>query len=255
MFVIYDAIRRICPLETERESFHFACGDLRLTSILVDRETGKITGVIDREMAGFRPSWLCAVPGNWFDDDSNRFSMEGPQGDGPFGYDDNTPEDTGLREYFLSELKAHNPQLFEDNQHGAEFRAIFYTLCEDLGGNIQACIRAFRKFHWSEDQRRPFPFDYEQFRDLLWKLFHEERIYILPHRILLDSLWCRPASRLRHRRTSSRHPRPRAMENKFVKTEPTKCLLPHCGESLYEVRNPVCLQMLNSGGYTTTAPE
>ncbi|CAG7850804.1 SubName: Full=Uncharacterized protein {ECO:0000313/EMBL:CCA76097.1} [Serendipita indica DSM 11827] len=59
-------------------------------NILINPKTGTITGV---------------TPSNWFNDDINRFTMEGPQWDGPLGYDEDIAADSELRAYFLSELK------------------------------------------------------------------------------------------------------------------------------------------------------
>ena len=55
--------------------FHLAHGDFSSYNILIDPDTGAVTGLIDWEMAGFRPAWLAAVGGGWFNDDSERFLM------------------------------------------------------------------------------------------------------------------------------------------------------------------------------------
>jgi len=47
---------------------------------LFSLENGMQVGVIDWEMAGFRPAWLATVSGGWFDDDSERFLMSDFQG-------------------------------------------------------------------------------------------------------------------------------------------------------------------------------
>ena len=65
---------------------------------------GGITGLIDWEMAGFPPAWLCATSGTWFDDDSCRFVVEDHQ-DGPDGYGEDTEMDTVLRQTFLPSRK------------------------------------------------------------------------------------------------------------------------------------------------------
>ncbi|KIJ43055.1 hypothetical protein M422DRAFT_253844 [Sphaerobolus stellatus SS14] len=42
---------------------------LHAANILVDPATEAITGILDWEMAGFRPAWLAAVASEWFNDD------------------------------------------------------------------------------------------------------------------------------------------------------------------------------------------
>ena len=59
----------------ESGMFHLAHGDLSSYNILIDPDTGAVTGLIDWEMAGFRPAWLAAVGGGWFNDDLERFLM------------------------------------------------------------------------------------------------------------------------------------------------------------------------------------
>jgi Phosphotransferase enzyme family len=59
MFEVYDVVAllyrqsEVSPFSPE--IFHFAHGDLNEGNILIDPETGGITGIIDWEMAGFRP--------------------------------------------------------------------------------------------------------------------------------------------------------------------------------------------------------
>lgn len=51
---VYDSIRPLYTLDPHL--FHFAHGDFSAANILVDPETGQVIGIIDWEMAGFRPS-------------------------------------------------------------------------------------------------------------------------------------------------------------------------------------------------------
>jgi len=56
-------------LSTDPFIFHFCHGDLHHRNILIDPSTGKITGIIDWECAGFR-SWWTDVPGvRWLAED------------------------------------------------------------------------------------------------------------------------------------------------------------------------------------------
>jgi len=53
---VYDVVRRLYQgSEHTSSEFHFAHGDLSQYNILVDLNTGAVTGVIDWEMGGFRP--------------------------------------------------------------------------------------------------------------------------------------------------------------------------------------------------------
>ena len=67
---VLDVYRTIRPLyrgfassssDRPDKTYHLAHGDLSSWNILIDPKTGAITGVIDWEMAGFRPAWLAAV--------------------------------------------------------------------------------------------------------------------------------------------------------------------------------------------------
>ena len=73
---VYDVV---APLYRQSETFHFAHGDPSEANILIDPDTGVISGIVDWEMAGFRPAWLSAVAAGLFDDDSERFLMTDDQ--------------------------------------------------------------------------------------------------------------------------------------------------------------------------------
>ena len=162
MFEIYDVIR---PLYTPRidsaAPFHFAHADLSVANLMVDPESGEITGLIDWEMAGFRPAWLCATSATWFDDDPCRFLVEDHQ-DGPNGYGEDTETDTWLRKVFLAELEEHNPTLLEHNRKGVELRVMFYNLCSDYTTNTTTWIDKYAKYHWDVTGRGQFPFDMQR---------------------------------------------------------------------------------------------
>ena len=83
MFEIYDVIRPLYgPRVDSSAPFHFSHADLSGANLIVDPESAKITGLIDWEMAGFRPAWLCATSRTWFNDDMCRFVVQFYQ-DGP----------------------------------------------------------------------------------------------------------------------------------------------------------------------------
>ena len=170
MFEIYDVIRPLyTPWVNSTAPFHFTHADLNPANLIVDPGSGEITGVIDWEMAGFRPAWLCATSGTWFDDDSCRFVVEDHQ-DGPDGYGEDTDTDTVLRQVFLDELEAHNPTLLEHNRKGVELRAMFYNLSNESTMNTEAWIEQYEKYEWNVTERGQFPFDVQK-----WL---EDRVYL-----------------------------------------------------------------------------
>jgi hypothetical protein len=100
LFEIYDAVRALYPLSTEctkpsaiHAIFHFAHGDLSEYDILIDPDTGAVTGLIGWQMAGFRPAWLAAVAPGWSDNNFERFPMISDQ-TSRGNYTDDTPQDT-----------------------------------------------------------------------------------------------------------------------------------------------------------------
>ena len=61
MFEIYDVIWPLyAPRVDSSAPFHFTHADLSVANVMIDPESGEITRLIDWEMAGFRPAWLCA---------------------------------------------------------------------------------------------------------------------------------------------------------------------------------------------------
>jgi len=163
---VYDAIKQLqqppskshISLE-ERETFHFAHGDLSDANILINPDTGEITGIIDWEMAGFRPPWLAAVAGGWFDDDSERFLMsdhESGRGD----YRDETPMDAVVRAQFRLRLAAIHEDLYRHYLQGCELRALFYACCNESPSNTEVYLEKYKDLEWPTERRGPFPFDY-----------------------------------------------------------------------------------------------
>ena len=114
---------------------------------MADPESGEIPGVIDWEMAGFRPAWLSATSRTWFDDDLRRFVMEDDQ-DGPYGYGEDTETDAVLRQVFLAKLEADNPTLLEHNRKGVELRAMCYNLFNEYTTNTTSWIGKYEKYEW-----------------------------------------------------------------------------------------------------------
>jgi hypothetical protein len=155
-----------------KEVFHLAHGDLSCYNILVDTDTGAITGLVDWEMAGFRPAWLAAAAGSWLNDDAERFLMKDHQsrhGD----YEGEGPGDALNRARFRLRLAHLDDNLFRHTFQGVELRALFYACCYECAGNAEIWLEHYIETEWSEKRRGPFLFD---FMAELWdKLTLEER--------------------------------------------------------------------------------
>jgi len=141
------------------EPFHFAHGDLSEGNILIDPDTGAITGIIDWEMAGFRPAWLSAVAAGWFNDDSERFLMTDAQS-ARGGYSKETPTDALVRAHLHLKLAELDEELFRHHLQGIELRALFYACCNEYAGNTEIWLEKYNDHEWPTGRRGPFPFDY-----------------------------------------------------------------------------------------------
>ena len=135
---MYDALKQLQqppskPIFLEvRETFHFAHDDLHDDNILMNPDTGEITGIIDWEMASFRSPWLAAVAGGWFNDDSERFLSvhQAMRGD----YKDDTLTDAIVRAQFRLQLATMHMELYHHHTQGIELRALFNACCNKLPG-------------------------------------------------------------------------------------------------------------------------
>ena len=161
---VYDVITRFCRPTThstphEQETFHLAHGDFSSYNILIDPATGAITGIIDWEMAGFRPAWLASVGGGWFNDDSERFLMTDDQS-GRGNHADESPADAITRSQFRLRLAELDEDLFRHHLQGIELRALFYACCNEYPMNTEVWLKKYIELEWSVRRRGPFPFDY-----------------------------------------------------------------------------------------------
>jgi hypothetical protein len=162
LFEVYDVVIPEYPVSKGNlTTFHFAHGDLSVANILLDPNTGAVTGVIDWEMACFWPGWLAAASPAWFDDDLRTFVVEDHQ-DGPDGYGDETEDDAEVRLHFNTELEARNQELFQHNRQGVELRAMCYNLCNQYPSNVECWLEKYEEYHWDVGVRGPFPFDVMQ---------------------------------------------------------------------------------------------
>ncbi|KIM36094.1 hypothetical protein M413DRAFT_31995 [Hebeloma cylindrosporum] len=142
----------------DASNFRFSHGDLHDGNILIDPQSGAITGIIDWEAAAFRPLWaeVCGV--GWFEEDHHRF-MIGAQD--PENFEEETdPADVELRAFFRTELHKRNPTLFTCFLGGVELRAVLHAAVDAPRPEGETNIflgRYQRQGCWNEDRRGPFP--------------------------------------------------------------------------------------------------
>ena len=204
VFEVYDRVRAEYAENVESgfmdgaagtPQFHLSHGDLSDTNILLDKATGRITGIIDWEASGFRPAWLAAGRAGMLEDHGH--DDEDGDADGcyclhrtffedPFPVAGSEPqEDLVLRSHFLAYLAERDLGLAAHHQHGAELRAIFAALCEVVPANVEAWIEKYRERRWDVTTRGNFPFDVENWirdRIKLWQRYEPiptEMFYVI----------------------------------------------------------------------------
>ena len=114
-----------CSAQADASNFRFSHGNLHDGNILIDPQSGAITGIIDLEAAAFRPLWaeVCGV--GWFEEDNHRFIIGSSD---PENFSEDTdPEDMELRAFFRTELHKKNPDLFSCFLGGVELRAVLHA--------------------------------------------------------------------------------------------------------------------------------
>ena len=140
--------------------FRFSHGDLHEGNILIDPQSGAITGIIDWEAAAFRPLWTGVCGVGWFQEDGERFIF-GSEDPGNFE-DDTDPEDAQVRAFFRNELYRRNPVLFSCFLGGNELRAVLHA-AEDFPRPVGETGIFLDRYHrlgfWKEDRRGAFPWD------------------------------------------------------------------------------------------------
>ncbi|KIP07758.1 hypothetical protein PHLGIDRAFT_408172 [Phlebiopsis gigantea 11061_1 CR5-6] len=157
--------------------FHFSHGDLSDTNILVDKETGEITGLIDWEVSGFRPAWLAAgragpLGDHGHEDDDDDDEDDAGEREPCFClyrmfYEDPcsnpaaviTPDDKEVRESFLAELHTHNDDLYIHHLYGKELREAYESLRYIFPGNIKVWLAMYHDYRWDASTMGEFPFD------------------------------------------------------------------------------------------------
>ena len=145
--------------------FRFCHGDLHDGNILVDPTTGKITGIVDWECAGFRPWWIGVAGIGWLEEDRERFLF---RADCPNNFaDDNSNSqyygsDGYLQAFFRTELHKRDQDLFSCFLGGVEMRALLHAATDEPGpeGESDIFLRLYKETGcWNESRRGLFPFD------------------------------------------------------------------------------------------------
>jgi hypothetical protein len=144
----------------DASNFRFSHGDLHDGNILIDPQSGAITGIIDWEAAAFRPLWAVVCGVGWFEEDNQRFIIGS---DDPENFSEDTdPEDMELRAFFRTELHKKNPNLFSCFLGGVELRAVLHAAVDAPRPEGETDIflnRYHRLGYWKEDRRGAFPWD------------------------------------------------------------------------------------------------
>ena len=165
---------------TDTNKFFFSHGDLHGGNILVDPETGALTGIIDWETAAFRPLWACMVGPGWFREDRERFLTSDAD---PENFEFDMSGGAELRALFRAELHQRNPDLFACFLGGIELRGILDGACDlprPVGSPDIFISRYHRLGYWNEARRGPFPCDMNAWRRRRYQLDVIERVRSSP---------------------------------------------------------------------------
>ena len=163
---LFQSIHNLYPNSTvfgpsaDTSNFRFSHGDLHDRNILIDPQSGAITGIIDWEAAAFRPLWAVVCGVGWFEEDNQRFIIGS---DDPENFSEDTdPEDMELRAFFRTELHKKNPNLFSCFLGGVELRTVLHAAVDAPRPEGETDIflnRYHRLGYWKEDRRGAFPWD------------------------------------------------------------------------------------------------
>ncbi|KAG1758641.1 hypothetical protein EDD22DRAFT_909745 [Suillus occidentalis] len=109
-------------ITTPRRPFSLKLDDFRLSNIMIDTDSGRVTGFIDFEAATIAPLWECAVIPRWLQDADDPESS----------YEGGTSEERNvLRATFLSTMEKSEqyPEWREAYGMGRPFRRLTELLC------------------------------------------------------------------------------------------------------------------------------
>ncbi|KIJ31397.1 hypothetical protein M422DRAFT_266935 [Sphaerobolus stellatus SS14] len=129
---------------------------------------GAVTGIIDWEMAGFRPAWLAAVASEWFNDDRRCFATEEGRSLSECSLDNKSFYDQRLRAFFRLQMWKNNELLFRYNWSGKESRRFFGCGCNSKDWWAESRLLVYEERFWKTSRRGPFPFDITTW--LLWRM-------------------------------------------------------------------------------------
>jgi hypothetical protein len=165
--------------------FRFCHGDLHDRNILIDPTTGRITGILDWECAGFRPWWTDVAGVGWLAEDRQRF-LFGTDRPDDFSHDNNSStsrSDGCLRAFFRTELYKRNPDLFSCFLGGVEMRALMHAATDQPRpvGESDIFLSLYKETGcWNESRRGAFPFDMTAWELTRILLDEMERVRLLP---------------------------------------------------------------------------
>ncbi|KDR68404.1 hypothetical protein GALMADRAFT_257096, partial [Galerina marginata CBS 339.88] len=163
---LFQSIYKFYPNSTvfgpsaDSSNFRFSHGDLHDGNILIDPQSGAITGIIDWEAAAFRPLWSDVCGAGWFEEDMERFLIGA---DDPGNFEDDTgPQDETLQAFFHTEMYKRNPDLFSSFFGGIELRAVLHAAGDEPRpfGNTDIFLNRYHRLgYWKEDLRGAFTWD------------------------------------------------------------------------------------------------
>ncbi|QRV95171.1 phosphotransferase enzyme family protein [Ceratobasidium sp. AG-Ba] len=69
------------PMPSPEQPFSIRLDDFRLSNIMIDESTGKVTGLIDFEVATIAPTWACAALPGWLVEEDHEDRLPGEESD------------------------------------------------------------------------------------------------------------------------------------------------------------------------------
>ena len=175
---LFQGVHRLYPTSRlfgssgDAVNFRFSHGDLHEGNVMIDPQSGRITGVIDWESAGFRPLWSYLSGIGWFNEERHRF-IWGPYFDPENFETDQHTYDTTLRAFFRTQMYKRNPDLFYCFLGGIELRLILEAAADrpiPRGASSDWLDRYHDLGYWETGRRGPFPWDMAEWRRKLYDL-------------------------------------------------------------------------------------
>lgn len=164
---LFQGLHRLYPTSTlfgpsaDAVNLRFSHGDLHDKNVMIDPQSGRITGIIDWESAAFRPLWSDLRGIGWFEEERQRF-IWGAYFDPENFEADTHAYDATLRAFFRTQMYKRNPDLFYCFLGGIELRAILQATSDrpaPKGAPKQFLDRYYELGYWESGRRGPFPWD------------------------------------------------------------------------------------------------